>query len=109
MSDENQVSIEKESLTYYQTDNTEPTVSEVQTNILDSEKINVLSSEIDCALPSAEKAKDSKQTSLNLLKLTSLFSNTSLARANDNNQEAIENRSLTKSETNTTGLTVSQE
>ena len=97
------------SLTNSQTDNTEPTVSEVQTNILDSEKINVLSSEIDDALLFAEKAKDSKQTSLNTPKETSLSSDTSLARANDNNQKSIENRSLTKSETKTTGLTVSQE
>ena len=51
------MSIEKESLTYYQTDNTEPTVSEVQTNILEPEKINVTSSENDSANLSAEKSK----------------------------------------------------
>ena len=64
MSDENQVSIEKESLTLYQTDNTEPTVSEVQTNILEPEKINETSSENDSANLSAEKAKYSEETSL---------------------------------------------
>ena len=97
MSDKNHKSIEKESLTYSQTDNTKTTVSEVQTNILEPEKINVPSSKIDSANLSAEKAKDSQETSLNPPKVTSPSSDTSLAKTNDNNQESIENESLTKS------------
>ena len=75
---------------------------------MEFEKINVLSSEIDSALLSAEKANDSKETSLNPRKETFLSSDTYLANSNDNNQESIEKESLTKSETETTGLTVSQ-
>ena len=56
-------SIEKESLTKSKTD-TEPIVSEVQTNILECEKINVLSSENGSAILSEEKAKDSEETTL---------------------------------------------
>ena len=52
--DNNQMIIEKELLTKSKTD-TETTVSDVQTNILESEKINVPSSEIDSALLSIEK------------------------------------------------------
>ena len=107
MSDKNHKSIEKESLTYSQTDNTKTTVSEVQTNILEPEKINVPSSKIDSANLSAEKAKDSQETSLNPPKVTSPSSDTSFAKTNDNNQESIKKESLTKSETETTETTVS--
>ena len=51
-------SIEKESLTNSQTDNTEPTASEDPTTILESQKINVPSSENDCANFSAEQEKE---------------------------------------------------
>ena len=93
--DNDQMSIEKDSLTESKTDNTEPTVSDVQTNILESKKTNVSSSEIDSALLSAAKAKDSDGTSLNPLKQNPLSLDTSLAKTNDNIQMSIEKDSLT--------------
>ena len=51
-------------MTKSKTDNTEPKVSEVQTNILESEKINVTSSENDSAILAVGKAKDSEETTL---------------------------------------------
>ena len=52
--------MKNESLTKSKTDNTEPTVSEVQTNILESEKINEPSSENDSASIFTGKTKYSK-------------------------------------------------
>ena len=109
MSDKNQVSIEKESLTKSKTDNTEPTVFEVQINVLEPEKINVPSSENDYANLSAEKAKDSKEPSLKSTTETSPSAETSLTKTHETVEESIEKESLTKSEIKTTELTVSQE
>ena len=69
MSDKNQGSIEKESLTKSKTDYTEPTVSEVQKHILESEKINVTSSVNDSVTVFAGKAKYSEETTLIPLKV----------------------------------------
>ena len=90
--DNNQMPIEKESLTQSKTDNTDTTVSEVQTNILESEKINIPSSKIDSALLSAKKAKDSEETSLNPPKVTSLFSDISLAKLTIKIKSLLKNR-----------------
>ena len=68
---------------------------------MESEKINVPSSETESANLSAEKAKNCVETSLNPSKETSLSSDTSLAKTNDKNQE-----SFPKSKTETNGLTV---
>ena len=105
----NQESIEKESLTKSKTDNTEPTVSEVQTNILESEKINVLSSENSFANLSVEKAKDSAGAELIPPKDTSPSSETSLAKIHDPVEESIEKESLTNSQTDNTEPTASED
>ena len=55
-------SIEKESLINFQTDNTEHILSEVQTNKLDSEKMDVPSSSINSANTSVEEGQDSAAT-----------------------------------------------
>ena len=72
-------SIEKESLINSQTDNTEPTVSKVKTNKLKSEKINILSTEINSSKISVEEGKDSAATELIPSKETSPSSESSLA------------------------------
>ena len=57
-------SIEKESLINSQTDNAEHTLSEVQTNKLDSVKFDVPSPAINSANLSLDKVKDSAATEL---------------------------------------------
>ena len=94
-------------MTESKTDNTEPIVSNVQTNILESEKINVPSSEIDYALLSVWKAKDSDGTSLNPQKETSLFLDTSLSKTIDKDQESIEKKASSKSKPDNTEPIVS--
>ena len=92
----NQESIEKKQLNKSKTDNNEPTVSEVQTNILKSEKINIPSSENDSANLAVEKEKDSKETTLIPPKVASPPSETSLAKNHNTAEVSIEKESLTK-------------
>ena len=90
------------------TDDTEPTLSEVQTNILESEKINVSSSEINSSNLSVEKGKDSAATDLIPLKETSPSSETSLAKIHNPVEESIEKESLINSKTDNTEPTLSE-
>ena len=79
-------SIEKESLINSQTDNTEHTLSEVRTNKLDLEKIDVPSSAINSSNISVEEGKDSAATELMPTKEISPTSELSLVKSNDKNQ-----------------------
>ena len=99
--------IEKELLINAQADNTDPTVSDVQTNMLEYEKINVPSSVIYFVLLSAEKAKDYDEISLSPPKPTYLSVDTSLAKTNVNNKMSIKKNLLTESKTDNTEPTVS--
>ena len=67
-------------MTESKTDNTDPTLSKVQTNNLESEKINVPYLEIECAILSAEEEKDTEETSLNSLKVNFRSSETYVAK-----------------------------
>ena len=73
------------------------------------ETINVPSSENGSANLSAEKAKDSEETTFNPPKVTVPSSKTSPPKTHDINEESIENESSNKSKTDTTGQTISQE
>ena len=75
---------------------------------MEPEKINELSSENGSAIIYAEKAKDSEETTLKPLNVTSPYSVTSGDKTHDKNEESIEKESFTKSQTDNTGLTVSQ-
>ena len=90
-------------------DSDETLLTKVQTNILESEKINEPSSEINSTLLSVVKAKDSdgsskdtEETSLIAPKVTSPSVETSLAKNHDKNKTAIENESLINSQTDNT-------
>ena len=72
-------------------------------------KINVPSSENGSANLSAEKAKDSEETTFNPPKVSSPSSGTSPAKTYNKIEELIEKETLTKSKTDNTGLTVSEE
>ena len=83
MNDNNQMSIEKNSLNESKTDSSEHIVFDVQTNILESEKINVSYSENDTAILFTGKTEYSNGTSLNPPKQASLPSDTSRAKTNN--------------------------
>ena len=83
MNDNNQMSIEKNSLNESKTDSSEHTVFDVQTNILESEKINVSSSENDTAILFTGKTEYSNGTLLNPPKQASLLTDTSRAKTNN--------------------------
>ena len=74
----------------FQIDNTEPTLSKVQTNKLESEKINVLSSEINSFNLSVEEEKDSAATELIPTKENSPSSESSLAKIHNPVEESNE-------------------
>ena len=92
--DTGEESTEKEPSSKSKIYDTEPRISELQTNILESDKINVPSSDKDSANLSAEKEKDTEETSLNSPKLTYLSVETSLAKYHDTNQESIEKEDI---------------
>ena len=75
---------------------------------MESEKINVPSSENDFTLLAVEKEKDSAATKLMPPKETSPTSELSLAKIHDPVDESIEKEPLIKSNTDNTEPTVSE-
>ena len=75
---------------------------------MESEKINVPSSEKDSANISAEKEKDTEETSLNSSKVNSPSSITSLGKTHDKGEESTEKEPLSKSKIDDTEPRISK-
>ena len=75
---------------------------------MESEKINVPSSETESTNLSAEKEKDTEETSLNSPKVNSPSSATCLAKTHDTSEESTEKEPLSKYKIDDTEPTVSE-